>query len=193
MKREELEKTFEEAGVIRGGHFLLSSGLHSGIYFEKFRLLENPELTTEICQEIADEFADADISRIAGPTVGGIVVAHEVARLMGKKWLFAERVEEGRDFRRGFRIEKGENILVVDDVLTTGASILDTTSAVERRKGKVAAVAVLVDRREEDSNLPFRLFSVYRSRAKNFSPRECPLCRKGVRLEKPGSSQRTGR
>jgi len=193
VKKGELERTFEEAGVIRGGHFLLSSGLHSGIYFEKFRLLENPELTTRICQEIANEFADADVSRIAGPTVGGIVVAYEVARLMGKRWLFAERVEEGRDFRRGFQIEKGENILVVDDVLTTGGSILETTNAVERRRGNVVAMAVLLDRREEDTDLPFRLFSVYRSRAKNFPPKECPLCKKGVKLEKPGSSQRKGR
>ncbi len=190
MKKEELEKTFEEAGVIRGGHFLLSSGLHSGIYFEKFRLLENPNLTIQICEEIAKEFSRSNISKIAGPTLGGVVVAYEVARQLGKKWLVAERVEEGRDFRRGFDVEEGENILVVDDILTTGTSALDTTAAVERRKGKVVGVAVLVDRREEDTEFPFRLYSVYRSRAKNFSPHECPLCKEGVKLEKPGSAQR---
>ena len=193
MKKEDLEKTFKDAGVIRGGHFLLSSGLHSGIYFEKFRLLEDPPLTTQICGLIADEYAEADISRIAGPTVGGVVIAYEVARQLGKRWLFAEQAEEGRDFRRGFQIEKGENILVVDDVLTTGGSALDTTKAVERHKGSVVAVAVLVDRREEDKDFPYSLFSVFRSRAKNYSPKECPLCKQGVRLEKPGGSQRKAR
>lgn len=190
MKKEDLEKTFKDAGVIRGGHFLLSSGLHSGIYFEKFRLLEDPALTTQICGLIALEYSEADISRVAGPTVGGVVIAYEVARQLGKRWLFAERADEGRDFRRGFQIEKGENILVVDDVLTTGGSALDTTRAVERHKGNVVAVAVLVDRREEEKDFPYKLFSVFRSRAKNYSPKECPLCRQGVRLERPGGSQR---
>lgn len=193
MNKEDLEKTFKDAGVIRGGHFLLSSGLHSGIYFEKFRLLENPALTTEICGMIADEFRGADISRVAGPTVGGLVIAYEVARQLGKRWLFAEIGSEGRDFRRGFQIEKGENILVVDDVLTTGGSVLETTKAVERHKGNVVAVGVLIDRREEDKDFPYKLFSVFRSRAKNYSPRECPLCKQGVRLERPGSTQRKAR
>jgi orotate phosphoribosyltransferase len=193
VRKEDLEKTFKDAGVIRGGHFLLSSGLHSGIYFEKFRLLEDPSLTTEICGLIATEYSSREISRVAGPTVGGVVIAYEVARQMGKKWLFAERTEDGRDFRRGFQIEKGENILVVDDVLTTGGSIIDTTRAVERYKGNVVAVAVLVDRREEDKNIPYELFSVFRSRAKNYSPKECPLCKQGVRIEKPGGSQRKAR
>lgn len=187
MRKEELEKAFEESGVIRGGHFLLSSGLHSGIYFEKFRLLENPSLTIRICEEIVKEFSRSNVSKVAGPTLGGVVVAYEVARQLGKKWLVAERTEKGRDFRRGFDVEEGENVLVVDDILTTGASVMETTAAVERRKGKVVGVAVLVDRREEDTEFPFRLYSVYRSRAKNFSSHECPLCKEGVKLEKPGS------
>jgi orotate phosphoribosyltransferase len=190
VKKEDLEKTFKDAGVIRGGHFLLSSGLHSGIYFEKFRLLEDPSLTTEICGLIADEYRNEEISRVAGPTVGGVVIAYEVARQLGKRWLFAERTEEGRDFRRGFQIEKGEKILVVDDVLTTGGSVIETTKAVEKHKAKVVAVAVLVDRREEDKDFPYKLFSVFRSRAKNYSPKECPLCKQGVRIEKPGGAQR---
>jgi orotate phosphoribosyltransferase len=193
VTREDLEKTFKEAGVIRGGHFVLSSGLHSGIYFEKFRLLENPELTADICGLIAKEFSNTEISRVAGPTVGGVVVAYEVARQLGKRWLFAERVQEERDFRRGFEIEKNENILVVDDVLTTGGSILETTRAVEKHRGKVVAVAVLVDRREEEKDFPYSLFSVYRSRAKNYSPKECPLCKQGVRLERPGGAQTKAR
>ena len=193
MKKEDLEKTFKDAGVIRGGHFLLSSGLHSGIYFEKFRLLEDPSLTTQICGLIADEYSETEISRVAGPTVGGVVIAYEVARQLGKRWLFAERSEEGRDFRRGFQIEKGENILVVDDVLTTGGSVLETTKAVEKYRGNVVAVAVLVDRREEAKDFPYKLFSVFRSRAKNYSPKECPLCKQGVRLEKPGGTQRKAR
>jgi orotate phosphoribosyltransferase len=188
VTREKIERVLQEAGAVRTGHFLLSSGLHSGIYFEKFRLLENPGFTTEICREIAREFSGSNISKIAGPTVGGVVVAYEVARQMGKKWILAERSEAGREFRRGFEIEKDENILVVDDVLTTGTSLLETTNAIENRKGKVLAVAVLVDRREEDTVFPYRLFSVYRNQAKNYTPEECPMCKKGIKLEKPGSS-----
>jgi len=189
---------FKKIGMVKEGHFELTSGLHSGIYFEKFRLLEHPEITTLICKEIVKwcqelEDAQKDFSTVAGPTTGGIIIAYELARQLGKRCIFAEKSEKGREFKRGFEIKPGEQILVVDDIFTTGGSIRDTISAVERKAGVVVGVGVIVDRSEgaiHELSLPVGIpfFSVYKSAVKNWKPSECPLCKKGRALSKPGGS-----
>ncbi|HID92998.1 MAG TPA: orotate phosphoribosyltransferase [bacterium (Candidatus Stahlbacteria)] len=181
----DFKKIFKDIGMIMEGHFELASGLHSSIYFEKFRLLEHPEYTKAVCQEIANHFKHMEVKTVAGPTTGGIIIAYEVAKQLGKRCIFAERTQEGRDFLRGFKIEGGEKILVVDDVLTTGGSITDVINAIKARNGIVVGVGVVVDRSEGvDFGVP--LFSVYKTRVKNFTPQDCPLCREGVSLTKPG-------
>ncbi len=177
---------FKEVGVIREGHFELTSGLHSGIYFEKFRLLEHPEITTLICKEIAERFKSEDFSTVAGPTTGGIIIAYELARQLGKRCIFAEKSDEGREFKRGFEIKPGERILVVDDIFTTGDSIRDTISAVKRKAGVVIGVGVIVDRSEQTIEFGVPFFSVYKAPTKNWKPSECPLCKEGLELLKPG-------
>ncbi len=177
---------FKKVGVIQDGHFELTSGLHSGIYFEKFRLLEHPEITTLICKEIAKRFKSENFSTVVGPTTGGIIIAYELARQLNKRCIFAEKSEEGREFKRGFKLSPNERILVVDDIFTTGGSIKDTISAVKKKNGVVIGLGVIVDRSEKliDFGVPF--FSVYKSPAKNWKPSECPLCKKGIELSKPG-------
>ena len=185
MKTEEILK---KAGMVKEGHFLLSSGLHSGLYFEKFRLLERPDLTSKVCTRLATAFQDKEVNTVAGPTTGGIIIAYEVARRLKTRCVFAERTPEGRDFLRGFEIRPGERILVVDDVLTTGGSIRDTLQAVAKRGGEVVAIGVVVDRREEDFDIGYPLFSVLKNAVKNYDPRDCPLCKRGLPLTKPGGS-----
>jgi orotate phosphoribosyltransferase len=182
----DIEEIFKKIGVIREGHFLLTSGLHSGVYFEKFRLLEYPGYTGMVCERIANFFKGVEIDTVAGPTTGGIIVAYEVARMLKKRCIFAERIKKGRDFLRGFELKRGERILVVDDVLTTGGSVSDVINAVSRRGGVVIGIGVMIDRSEKPINFGVPLFSAFKARAQNFRESECPLCKKGIPLIRPG-------
>lgn len=186
MKSIDIEKIFKETGVKLSGHFELTSGLHSDTYFEKFRLLEHPKWTTIICKELVHKVKNIEFDRVAGPTTGGIILAYEVARQLNKKCIFAEKVPEGRDFLRGFVIKEGEKVLVVDDVLTTGSSVNDTIAAIKKRGAIVVGVAVIIDRSEKEINFGIPLFSLYKEKVVNFKPEECPLCKKEIKLTKPG-------
>ncbi len=183
-----VEEIFRRAGAMLEGHFLLTSGRHSARYLEKFLVLQWPQYTGLLCQQIADQFRSAGISVVAGPTTGGIIVAYEVARQLGVRGLFAERTPEGRAFRRGFQIAPGERVLVVDDILTTGGSVREVVAAVRRSGGEPVAVAVLVDRSDGQHGLDVPVFALGRLSIPTYAPEECPLCRAGVPLVKPGGS-----
>ena len=170
------------------GHFLLTSGLHSPLYWEKFRVLQFPEATEALCGMIADHFRNREIEVVAGPTTGGVILAHEVARQLGIRCIFAEKEGEARVFRRGFSLKPGECTLVVDDILTTGGSVREVIAAAEKLGGKVAGVGVLVDRSEKEIDFGAPLISCLRSETVTYQPEACPLCAAGVPLVKPGSS-----
>ena len=183
----DVEKMFEEAGAKLMGHFLLTSGLHSPVYWEKFQVLQYPKYTVELCGMIADHFRKQNIQLVAGPTTGGVILAFEVARQLGVRGIFAEKEgNQGRVFRRGFTINSGERVLVVDDILTTGGSVRETLAAVSNRGGAVVGVGVLVDRSEEPVNFGVPLFSCLRSVTPAYKPEACPLCAAHLPLVKPG-------
>lgn len=187
----EIERLFQEAGALLEGHFLLTSGLHSSGYLEKFKVLERPQLTQTLCGIIAEHFRDSGIEAVAGPTVGGVLLAFEVARQLGVRALYAEREtlpnqKEGRAFRRS-TLRPGERVLVVDDVLTTGGSLRDVLDAVRRALGEVVAAAVLVDRSAGGIDLGVPLFCCHRLSIPTYPPEGCPLCAQGLPLVKPGS------
>jgi orotate phosphoribosyltransferase len=171
--------------VLQEGHFLLNSGLHSKYYFQKFRILENPDATTQLCNIIAEKFKDKNAEWIIGPTTGGIIIAFEVARQLRLHCGFAEERNGKRVVGRGFEI-KGKRILLVDDVMTTGKSLIQTLDAIREKGGEVIGVAVLIDRSTE--SLPFAPFAVYRQEVVNFDPTKCPLCKNGVPLQKLGGA-----
>ncbi len=183
-----VEKIFEQAGAILKGHFLLTSGLHSPVYWEKFQVLQFPKYTEKLCQMIASHFRRRDIQLVVGPTTGGVILAFEVARQLGVRGIFAEKEGgQGRVFRRGFTINSGERVLVVDDILTTGGSVRETLDAVTSRGGLVAGVGVLVDRSEKPVDFGVPLFSCLRSvPPPTYTAENCPLCTAGVPLVKPG-------
>ena len=163
--------------------------MHSPVYWEKFRIIENPAAAVPLCQMIADHFKDKDVELVVGPTTGGIILAFEVARLMGLPAAFAEKVPSGeREFRRGFKIKPGEKILVVDDVLTTGKSIREVFDAVAKHNGNIIGVGVLVDRSNTPLDLGAPLFSCLRASTPAYKTDDCPLCKAGQPLTKPGSS-----
>jgi len=183
---DEVEELFRRTGAMLEGHFLLSSGLHSPIYWEKFRVLQHPEFTGELCQLIADHFQVEGVGAVAGPALGGALLAYEVARLLGAKAVYAERAEEGRAFRRGQTISPGEKVLIVDDVLTTGGSLREMLEAVRRAGGRTVGIGVVVDRSAGvDFGVP--LFRCCRASAPTYRPEECPLCRQGVPIQRLGS------
>jgi len=182
-----VEEIFERAGAILKGHFLLASGLHSPVYWEKFRVLQFPNYTEQLCHLIADHFRKHAIQVVAGPTTGGIILAFEVARQLGVRGIFAEKEgEKERAFRRGFSIDPGERVLIVDDILTTGSSIHEVMAAVNREGGIVIGIGVLVDRSEQKIEFGVPLFSCLRAETITYSPQDCPLCAAGVPLVRPG-------
>ena len=126
---------------------------------------------------------------VAGPTTGGVILAHEVARQLGVRCIFAEKEGTERTFRRGFSIDPGERILIVDDVLTTGGSIREVMTAVDKLGGKIIGIGVLVDRSERKTEFGVPLFSCHRSETTTYTPENCPLCAAQIPLVKPGGSQ----
>ncbi len=183
------EDIFQKAGALLKGHFLLTSGLHSPAYWEKFRILQFPGYTEQLCRMIADHFRRENVQVVAGPTTGGIILAFEVARQLGVRGIFAEKEDEERSFRRGFSIDPGERVLIVDDILTTGSSIHEVIAAVNKLDGSIVGIGVLVDRSGQAPDFGFPLFSCHRAATVTYRPEECPLCAAGVPLVKPGSSQ----
>jgi orotate phosphoribosyltransferase len=188
---DSIEEIFQKSGAILNGHFLLASGLHSPVYWEKFRVLQYPNYTEQLCRIISDHFRKQQVQVVAGPTTGGIILAFEMARQLGVRGIFAEKEGEKRAFRRGFNISPGERVLIVDDILTTGGSIREVISAVTECKGIVIGVGVLVDRSEQPAEFGVPLFSCYRAITQVYTPEDCPLCAAQIPLVKPGSSQST--
>ena len=186
LRRSEAEKLLREAGALLEGHFQLASGKHSGVYVEKFRLLESPPQTERLCAMIAGwarkSFPEGP-QLVAGPTTGGIIISYEVARLLGLRGIFAESVDGGRAFQRGFAIAPGERTLIVDDVLTTGGSLREVIEAVRRTGGEPIGVAVLVDRSGGNTDFGLPFFACLTLSLPTYEPDECPLCAAGAPLK----------
>jgi orotate phosphoribosyltransferase len=181
------EEIFQKSGAVMNGHYLLTSGRHSPVYWEKFRVLQSPVYTEQLSRLIAAHFIERDIQVVAGPTTGGIIIAYEVARQMGVRGIFAEREgADARAFRRGFEIKPGERVLIVDDILTTGGSVNQVVSAVKELGGSIIGIAVLVDRSDKGVDFGVPFYSCLRSVTVSYKPEECPQCRANIPLIKPG-------
>ena len=186
----DVERIFRDVGALREGHFLLSSGKHSSMYLEKFWVLQWPKKTELLCGGIVGRIRDERIATVAGPTTGGIILAHEVARQLGVRAVYAEREERGsaRVFRRGFQIARDERVLVVDDIMTTGGSVQETIDAVRTSGGEVIAAAVIVDRSGGDAEIGVPLHALWSLDIPTYAAQECPLCDRGIALVKPGTT-----
>jgi len=178
---------FKMTGAVKEGHFLLTSGLHSPLYWEKFRILQYPHYTEKLCCLIAKHFKQQKVELVAGPTTGGIILSFETARQLGVRSIFAEREGEIRVFRRDFNIAPGERVLIVDDILTTGGSLRGTMNAVDKLGGIVIGIGVLINRSTEKIDFGVPLFSCIRSPTVVYTSEECPLCAAHIPLVRPGS------
>ena len=184
---DDILQIFKTTGVVKEGHFLLASGLHSPVYWEKFRILQYPNYTSMLCQLIAQHFIEEKIELVVGPTTGGIILAFEIARQLGVMSAFTEKEGAIRVFRRDFNIMQNERVLVVDDVMTTGGSVRETIKAVRKVGGDVVGVGLLVDRSENKVDFNVPTFSCIRNPAITYTADDCPLCAKQIPLVRPGS------
>ncbi|MDR5695694.1 MAG: orotate phosphoribosyltransferase [Armatimonadota bacterium] len=183
-----LVKVMERTGVFQEGHFLLSSGMHSARYLQCALLLQHPDLAQQVCAALAQRFAGEEIQVVLGAALGGIIVAHETARALGARALFAEREEGKLVLRRGFTISPQERVLLVEDVITTGGTVRELNSLVEEAGGEVVGVGAIVDRSAGRAILPGRrLEALLTLEIETYPPEECPLCQKGIPWVKPGS------
>lgn len=195
MNSDKMMQIFQELGVVAHGHFLLSSGRHSDEYWEKFRVFEHPRVTEQLCREMADRYRERDLAVVIGPTTGGSLLAQEVARQLGVRCMIAEPVAAGgRELRRGFVLRPGERVLVVDDVLTTGLSLRETLEALRPYQAEILGIEVLIDRSNgvvgKQFGIPCQaLLSVA---ARSYDPADCPLCRAGHPIVKPGTRKMPG-
>ncbi len=200
------EELFRRSGALREGHVLLKSGKHSERYLEKFMVLQDPGATSELCGFWAARNRDSEgaaaVDVVAGPTTGGIILAFETGRQLGVRAIFAEEVKDAdgsvrREFRRGFTIAAGERVLLVDDILTTGGSLLAMIPAVEALGGEIVGCHVLADRSgglatltSPASGRVYPLNALWRLELPTYEPgpETCPACKAGIPLHAPGST-----
>jgi len=189
IKTEEVMKKFEQAGAIQKGHFKLTSGVHSDTYIQCAQVMQHPEFMHNLCSELGKKFRGDDIDVIVGPAIGGIIMAHVMARVLGPwvRAIFTERENGKMTLRRSFEIKEGEKVLVVEDVTTTGSSVREVIDIVNLRKGKVVGVGVLIDRSGGRVNFGVKTEKLLTINIKTYLPEECPLCKKGIPTVKPGS------
>jgi len=191
IKTEEVIKKFEEAGAIQKGHFKLTSGVHSDTYIQCAQIMQYPGFMHNLCSELGKKFRRDDIDIIIGPAIGGIIMAHVMARVLGPwvRAIFTERENGKMTLRRSFEIRKGEKVLVVEDVTTTGSSVSEVINIVNLRKGKVVGVGVLIDRSGGIVDFGVKTEKLLTVELKTYLPEKCPLCKRGLPIIKPGSRE----
>jgi orotate phosphoribosyltransferase len=191
FSHESLLAVFEEHGALLKGHFLLSSGLHSPRYLQCARVLMEPGLATRLCAQLAERLrprlGGETPAAVVAPALGGVLVAHEVARALGCRGLFTERQDGAMTLRRGFTLAAGEPVVVVEDVITTGGSTREVMDAVAARGARVIAVGSLVDRSGGRVELGVPRECLLTLEVPSYPAESCPLCAAGSRPEKPGS------
>jgi orotate phosphoribosyltransferase len=187
---QDLLALFKERRAILDGHFLLSSGLHSPQYLQCALVLMDPELATRLGRELADALRPvlSEVPQtVVAPAMGGVLVAHEVARAFGVRGLFTERQDGTMTLRRGFQVAPGERVVVVEDALTTGRSTREVMEVMEAQGARVLAVGTLVDRTLGDVDLGVPRRSLLRLEVPAYPRAECPGCAEGSTPVKPGS------
>ena len=189
LTEDEVLALLKKTGAIMDGHFLLTSGLHSPHYVEKFNVLQHPEYTQRLCEAMAEKFKDANIETVVGPMTGGILLAHETGKALGTRAIFTERVNGKMTFRRGFSLHPGERCLIVEDIVTTGGSIKEVIDVVKAHGGTPVAVSMLVDRSGGKVNFgEVPCTALLHLNVEPWTPEACPLCQQGVPMTKRGST-----
>lgn len=188
LEKSQAIQIFSDSGALLEGHFRLTSGRHSNQYMQCAQVLKYPACTELLAQHLAEVFKDDGVELVIGPAMGGIVVAYEVARQLGVPGLFTERENGAMALRRGFAIEPGQRVLVVEDVVTTGGSVKEVIEVVQQLGGQVAGVGVLVDRSNGSVDFGVKQAAVLSLDITSWEAESCPMCQEGrMPVVKPGS------
>ncbi len=181
------EKIFRETKAIKKGHFLLASALHSEFYFQAQCLLQYPDIASKAGSEIADMWKNNDVDVVVSLAIGGIVLGQEVARFLGVRHIFLERKNRNFSLERGFNLTDGENVLLVEDVITTGGSLKEAIEVLKKYSVNIIGITSLVLRGTLDFMYPLK--TILKINWDKYSPDDCPLCQKDIPLYAPGTKQ----
>lgn len=187
LQAEQVIQRFRNTGALLEGHFVLSSGLHSAVYLQCALVLQHPLVAEEFGRAIADQFRSQQISTVAAPAIGGIVIGHEVARALGARFIWTERQDGAMVLRRGFSVSKGERILVVEDVVTTGGSTRETIAALQANGAEVVGAASIIDRSAGQADVGVPRLALATINVASVEQTVCEACKRGEPAIKPGS------
>jgi orotate phosphoribosyltransferase len=185
--KNEILDIFIETEALLSGHFLLTSGRHSNQYFQCAKVLQYPQHIEHICEILSKYFEKFEIDTVIAPAIGGICVGQEVARQLGKRFIFAEREDGKLTLRRGFSLKENEKVLVCEDVVTTGGSVFETIDIVKENKAIPVGVGFIVDRSNGKVKFGIPQACTVQLEAVSYAANECPLCKEGTPAVKPGS------
>ena len=175
----------EQAEGVLHGHFCLTSGLHSDIYFQCAKLYQYPEITSELGRLLAEKLSDIEFDTIVAPAIGAVIIGYETAKNAKKRNLFVERKDGEMQLRRGYTLKKGERVVIIEDVITTARTIKETMEAIKEFEPEVVAVGCIVDRTKGKTD--YNIKSLLQIDPVVYEPSDCPLCKEGIELVKPGS------
>jgi len=187
MDNIDVKELLTKAEGLLKGHFCLTSGLHSDTYFQCAKLYQYPNIVEQLAKKLANELSSLDFETVVSPAIGAVIFGYEVAKQTQKRNLFVERKDGEMQLRRGYSLKKGEKIIIVEDVITTARTIFETKEALKEFGVEVVGVACIVDRTQGKLNNEFKIYSLLQSAPITYEPNNCPLCKEGIELVKPGS------
>lgn len=179
-----------EEGALLEGHFHLTSGRHSSRYIEKIKIIQSPEKASALCARLAERLSVLDFEAVVGPAYGGIALAFEVARILGKKFIFTQRKDDEMSIRSGFDLEDIKNVVIIEDIVTTGGSVIEVIDCLKKQHIDVIAVGAIVDRSGGQIDFGCEFMPLLTLSVPSWEPEQCELCKAGVPLTKPGRSDK---
>lgn len=183
----DVKELLKQAGGLLSGHFCLTSGLHSDTYFQCAKLYQYPDVVEKLASNLAEKLKDVEFDTIVAPAIGAVIFGYEVARQSKKRNLFVERKDGQMQLRRGYTLKKGEKVVIVEDVITTAKTVFETALALKEFECEIVGVACIVDRTQGKLDDEFKIYSLLKSSPVTYEPANCPLCKEGIELVKPGS------
>ena len=192
LTRDQLLAMFRKSNALQRGHFELSSGLHSGHYFQCAQVMQYPQHATKIGREVARRLRTTKPTVVIGPAAGGIVIAYETARQLGVRAIYTERVDAEMQLRRGFTVTNKDRVLITEDAITTGESARKVAALAKSLGAKVVGISAIVDRSGGRAQFPgIRFTKLFSLAFETFAPDDCPLCSEGIPATRPGRLPKT--
>jgi len=187
LNNDEVLKIFSDTEALLNGHFLLTSGRHSNIYFQCAKVLQHPKYTKLICSNLAEYFCNHKIETVIAPAMGGLIVGYEVARQLNARFIFTEREDKIMQLRRGFSISENERVLICEDVVTTGGSVFEVIEIAKKANAEIVGIGFIVDRSNGKVKFGYDQKSVLALDAVSYEAESCEICKTDKPLVKPGS------